>query len=70
MNDQNIYNSETELLQAMRKRFYAAVIADILDDYGYRNQVMSHIIRPMKPETVVAGRAKTVLCSADYEIPE
>ena len=70
MNDQNIYNSETELLQAMRKRFYAAVIADILDDYGYRNQVMSHIIRPLKPETVVAGRAKTVLCSDVYEIPE
>ena len=70
MNDQNIYNNETELLQAMRKRFYAAVIADILDDYGYRNQVMSHIIRPLKPETVVAGRAKTVLCSEVYEIPE
>ena len=70
MNDQNIYSSETELLQAMRKRFYAAVIADILDDYGYRNQVMSHIIRPLKPETVVAGRAKTVLCSDVYEIPE
>ena len=70
MNDQNIYNSETELLQAMRKRFYAAVIADILDDYGYRNQAMSHIIRPLKPETVVAGRAKTVLCSDVYEIPE
>ena len=70
MNDQNIYNSETELLQAMREQFYAAVIADILDDYGYRNQVMSHIIRPLKPETVVAGRAKTVLCSDVYEIPE
>ena len=54
----------------MRKRFYAAVIADILDDYGYRNQAMSHIIRPLKPETVVAGRAKTVLCSDVYEIPE
>ena len=70
MNNQNIYNSETELLQAMRERFYAAVIADILDDYGYRNQVMSHTIQPLKPETVVAGRAKTVLCSDIYEIPE
>ena len=69
MNNQDIYNSETELLQAMRERFYAAVIADILDDYGYRNQVMSHTIRPLKPETVVAGRAKTVLCSDVYEIP-
>ena len=39
MNDQNIYNSETELLQAMREQFYAAVIADILDDINNEEMI-------------------------------
>ena len=53
----------------MRKKLYSGVIADILDELGYRNQAMRHDIRPLKPEDVVAGRAHTVLASDVYEIP-
>jgi 4-hydroxy-4-methyl-2-oxoglutarate aldolase len=53
----------------MEEKLYTAVIADILDDLGYRHQVMSHEIRPIDPSLVFAGRALTVLSTDVYEIP-
>ena len=43
----------------MKETLYSGVIADILDDFGYRNQVMTPNIRPLKADDVVAGRAFT-----------
>ena len=54
----------------MKETLYSGVIADILDEYGYRNQVMTPNIRPLKETDVVAGRAFTCTAIDVCEIPE
>jgi 4-hydroxy-4-methyl-2-oxoglutarate aldolase len=39
---------------------HPAVVSDILDQLGYRDQVMAPRIRPLFPEAKLAGRARTV----------
>jgi 4-hydroxy-4-methyl-2-oxoglutarate aldolase len=53
----------------IEKKLYTAVIADVLDDLGYRHQVMTHRIRPIDSSFVFSGRAVTVLSTDVYEIP-
>jgi regulator of RNase E activity RraA len=60
-------NSQAE---AIRTKLYAAVIADILDDLGYRDQVMEAAIRPLLPDVVVVGRARTMLVVPQSIIPD
>lgn len=48
---------------------YTAVIADIMDDLGYPDQVMRFDIRPLYPEARVVGRAATMLASEVYDMP-
>jgi 4-hydroxy-4-methyl-2-oxoglutarate aldolase len=43
-------------------RLHPAVLADCLDQLGYRQQVMAPHIRPLYPDAVVAGFAATVHC--------
>ncbi len=50
-------------------KLYTAVVADILDDLGYRNQVMRYDIRPVYPEAKIVGRAATMLATDVDEIP-
>lgn len=52
------------------ERLYTAVLADVLDSLGYRNQVMRHDIRPLYPEAKVVGRAATMLGIQAYSAPE
>lgn len=52
------------------KRLYTAVLADIMDALGYRNQVMRYDIRPMFPDAKIVGRAATMLASEVDAIPE
>ena len=54
----------------MKDTLYSAVIADILDEMGYRNQAMSHTLHPLQDHDVVVGRAFTVLAADVYDIPE
>ncbi len=51
------------------KKLYAAVLADIMDDLGYRNQVMCCDIRPVYAEAKIVGRAATMLATNVDEIP-
>jgi 4-hydroxy-4-methyl-2-oxoglutarate aldolase len=53
----------------IKNQLYAAVIADILDDLGYRDQVMAAGIRPLDPEQVLVGRARTMLAVPEFTIP-
>jgi 4-hydroxy-4-methyl-2-oxoglutarate aldolase len=39
---------------------HPAVVSDVLDQLGYRQQVMAPRIRPLYPDARVAGRARTV----------
>ncbi|MGE3807305.1 MAG: RraA family protein [Gemmataceae bacterium] len=41
-------------------KLYVAVVADVLDRLGYRNQVMRPNLRPIDPGSKLAGRALTV----------
>jgi 4-hydroxy-4-methyl-2-oxoglutarate aldolase len=52
-----------------KEKLYAAVIADILDEMGYRDQVMDAAIRPLQPESLVIGRARTELVVPEFTIP-
>jgi regulator of RNase E activity RraA len=50
----------TESLIERCAGLYPAVVSDILDQLGYRNQVMAPRIRPLFPEATVVGLARTV----------
>jgi len=56
---------DKEIFNTFKERLYTAVISDVLDELGYRKQVMRHDIRPLHPDFVVIGRARTA-----YWIPE
>jgi len=61
---------EKEMFDLMEEKLYTGVVADILDELGYRNQAMRQDIRPIERDFVIAGRAKTILSVDVYEIPE
>jgi 4-hydroxy-4-methyl-2-oxoglutarate aldolase len=54
----------------VRKKLYSAVLADILDDLGFRSQAMNHTIRPINPSFKVMGRAFTILATDVYEVSD
>lgn len=58
------------LFEKIGRQLYTAVISDSLDELGYRDQAMSHSIRPLFPEVCVAGWARTVECVDVEEIPD
>ena len=62
-------NSEAyyELVESM---LYTSVLADVMDDLGHRNQVMSHDIRPLGGGAKLVGRAATMLACEVYEVPD
>jgi len=59
--------SDLELFGFIRKKLYSAVVSDVLDEFGYRNQAMGPELRPLSQDFVVAGRAKTILWVDVYE---
>jgi regulator of RNase E activity RraA len=61
------FSTEEELLQYLEQHAYAAVFSDILDEIGYRSQVVSPDtpIRPLCETFVAAGRAITLLNAPD-----
>ena len=60
------------LFDRMAAKLYVAVISDILDSLGYRDQVMRLGIRPVLPDPrrVLVGRAATLLVAPQYETVE
>ncbi len=59
----------TDYLDRLAKNLYSSVVSDILDDAGYRHQVMRHDIRPLYPDATVVGRAATMLAVEVAELP-
>ena len=55
-------------LATIQAELYSGVISDVLDSLGYRQQTMSADIRPVHPEMVVVGRARTVLSVDVYHV--
>ena len=64
------FESDEEKFAAIRGKLYTAVVSDVLDSLGFREQVMRHDIRTLHPDHVVIGRARTLLWVDVYEIRE
>ncbi len=58
-----------EYYDLIEEKLYTAILADIMDSLGYRNQVMRYDIRPIYPDAKVVGRAATMLGVEAYTIP-
>jgi len=58
-----------EKLNELKNVLYCGVLADILDQYNVRHNVMRNDIRPLTMETKVFGYAFTVLAADVFEEP-
>ena len=58
------------LFDLMERELFTAVLCDVMDSMGYRNQAMSEVIRPLDPAFVFAGRAKTILAADVYHVSQ
>lgn len=56
---------DTINLETYRKVLYSAVIGDIMDILGYKNQFLPPCIQPLRKDMVVCGRAMPVLVADD-----
>lgn len=61
-----------EILKKVASTLYAAALSDILDELGYRHQVVDPAagIRPLNAGSVVVGRARTLLNDVDSRAGE
>jgi 4-hydroxy-4-methyl-2-oxoglutarate aldolase len=57
-------------LDRIAEHLYSSVLADILDDHGYRQQVLDHEVRPLYDGAKVAGRAATMLAVEVSKLPD
>lgn len=60
---------DSSYYEHLAAKLYSAVLADVLDDLGARDQVFAHTLRPLDPATVVCGRAATMLATAVWDVP-
>src|SRR5580658_257017 len=63
-------HGEKAMFDRMEKKLYSAVISDILDDVGVRGHTLGHLIRPIRADMVLAGRAVPIVSSRVFEVPE
>jgi regulator of RNase E activity RraA len=62
--------SDFELFTNIESNLYTAVIADSLDELGYRQQAMREDLRPLFPSPCFAGWARTIACVDVFHVPE
>ena len=55
------WNSEAELMALMRSRLNSSIVGDVMDSMGYCTQFLPPAIRPLQADTLLVGRAMTVL---------
>ena len=55
------WSTDEELVTLIRDELFTAVIGDILDDNGYRQQFLPRELRPLRPDMMLIGRAMPVL---------
>lgn len=63
-------SADMELFAHIEKNLYTAVLSDALDDMGIRNRAMREDLRPIAPDLVFAGWARTVSCIDLHYLPE
>lgn len=64
--------NDRELFAWIKENLYVAVVSDILDEMGYRNQVMHQRLRPLDENCcTIVGRARTFRwMETDYVVEE
>jgi regulator of RNase E activity RraA len=62
------WEDDDSLFALMRAELFTAVVGDILDTMGLTHQFLPPIIKPLRDDMVVLGRAMPVL-EADYPAP-
>ncbi len=62
VNSSPVLPAELELFQHIENSLYTAVLSDALDELGMRDRAMRQHLRPLDPDSVFAGRARTILC--------
>ena len=64
------FKSDEERFSLIKSKLYTAVVSDALDDLDFYNQAMRHDIRPLHPDFIVVGRARTAFWIKEYKIRE
>ena len=60
---------DPQFLALIRGKLYVAVLSDVLDELGYRDQALPPHIRPLDETLVMAGFARTGLYRDVYHVP-
>ena len=60
--------NEASLLQSIAQTLYTAVLSDVLDELGFREQAMPPSIRPLDDDLVMVGRARTGVYREVYSL--
>ncbi|MFQ5985415.1 MAG: RraA family protein [Alphaproteobacteria bacterium] len=55
------YTDDPELFEHMRRELFTAVVGDVMDKMGYLHQFLPPLIKPIRDDMVVIGRAMPVL---------
>jgi regulator of RNase E activity RraA len=55
-----------EIFDHVERNLYTAVLSDALDELGFRQQAMRETLRPLLPDLVFAGWARTIACMDVY----
>ncbi len=61
---------DLDLFKHIETTLYTAVLSDALDEMDIRDRAMRENLRPVAPDTVFAGWARTVLCMDVHYVPE
>ncbi|MDP6126272.1 MAG: RraA family protein [Candidatus Latescibacteria bacterium] len=56
-----LWNSDIELFELARKELFTAVLGDVMDTMGLKQQFLPPAVQPLETAMVVVGRAMTVL---------
>src|SRR4051812_48577646 len=59
---------DSDFFSELRSKLYTAVLSDVLDELGLRNQAMRAGIRPLDDTLVLAGFARTGLFRDVYHV--
>src|ERR671913_594694 len=59
---------DPQFLPLIREKLYVAVLSDVLDELGYRDQALPPHIRPLDETLVMAGFARTGLYRDVYHV--
>ena len=55
--------------EELKVKLYSAVISDVLDDLGYRNQTLDTGFYPLTEDMVLLGRSFTVIAAKVFDVP-